>query len=56
MVYVVAVGYTDFFFTDSEEAFGFARTAKKSCEDGKVVTITLYSEDEWVAKNEKKED
>ena len=56
MVYIVAIGYTDFFFTDSEEALGFANMAKNSCADEKTVTITLYSKDEWVAKNEKKED
>lgn len=55
MVYLVKVGYTDFFFTDSEEAFGFAKTAKRTCEDGKSVCIELYSEEEWVAKNNKED-
>ena len=56
MVYVVSVSYVKFIFTDSEEAFGFARTAKKTQKDqNDSVSVDLYSEEEWAKLNKKEE-
>ena len=56
MVYVVRIGYNNFVFDDSEEAVGFAKTAKMSGIDGKEVNITLHTDDEWADGNKKEDE
>ena len=57
MVYLVKVGgFSEYVFHDSEDALGFAKTAKLAQIDGKEVNITLHTDDEWADENKKEDE
>lgn len=55
MKYGVRIGSTEYLFDDSEEAIGFAKTAKLKCTFYRQVIIEVYSDEELINR-EKKED
>ena len=56
MVYLVKVGgFSEYVFHDSEDALGFAKTAKLAQIDADTIRITLFTEEEWTEITKKEE-